>query len=305
MRRRDDDRVDAAPLPADAEPADALSAEALPADALRRRLVAPAGPLPRLVVVDRTGSTNDDVLAGLRDDPDAWPTGALLLADHQTAGHGRQGRTWVSAPRTSLTGTFVVRPVPGSGGLGWLPLVVGLGLVRALRAAAGVQAWLKWPNDVLVDQPGERGPAARRKVAGILAQTTPDGAAVAVGVGLNVTQRADQLPVPTATSLALTGDLHRPETGSPSICTDRSELLVATVTALAEVVGRWCAGGAGLADEVAQVCPTLGSQVRVDLPGGAALVGRAVRLADDGALVVVDPGGEHTVRAGDVVHLVT
>ncbi|MCL2091228.1 MAG: biotin--[acetyl-CoA-carboxylase] ligase [Micrococcales bacterium] len=276
----------------------------LRADQLRRRLVTPAGPLSRLVVVDRTGSTNDDVLAGLRDDPDAWPTGALLLADHQTAGHGRAGRTWVSAPRTSLTGTFVVRPGPGSGGLGWLPLVVGLGVVRALRTAAGVQAWLKWPNDVLVHQPGGRGSAARRKVAGILAQTTPDGAAVAVGVGLNVTQRADQLPVPTATSLALTRDLYYQRGRADGICTDRPALLVATVTALAEVVGRWCAGGAGLADEVAQVCTTLGCQVGVELPGGARLVGRAVRLADDGALVVADADGERPVRAGDVVHLV-
>ncbi len=287
----DDDPVDTAPLRA---------------DRLRRLLVKPAGPLPRLVVVDRTGSTNDDVLAGLRDDPDAWPTGALLLADHQTTGHGRRGRTWAAPPRTSLTGTFVVRPGSGSGGLGWLPLVVGLGVVRALRAAAEVEAWLKWPNDVLVDQPGEHGQAARRKVAGILAQAAPDGAAVAVGVGLNVTQRADQLPVPTATSLAVTRDLAcRARSGdSRRICTDRQQLLVATVAAVADVVGRWCTGGAGLPVEVGEVCASLGSQVRVELPGGAALVGRAVRLADDGALVVADPDGEHTVRAGDVVHLV-
>ncbi len=276
------------------------------AEPLRRRLVAPAGPLSRLVVVERTGSTNDDVLAGLREDPDAWPSGALLLADHQTAGHGRRGRTWVSGPGTSLTGTFVVRPGPGCGGRGWLPLVVGLGVVRALRSAAGVRAGLKWPNDVLVDQPD--GPP--RKVAGILAQTTPDGAAVAVGVGLNVTQRADQLPVATATSLALTSDrweqlgkTHDEQPDRARVCTDRHELLVATVTALADVVGRWCAEGAGLAAEVAQVCTTLGSQVRVELPGGAALVGRAVRLADDGALVVAGTDGERTVRAGDVVHL--
>lgn len=273
-----------------------MPATPLRADVLRRLLVAPAGPLTRLVVVERTGSTNDDVLAGLRDDPEAWPAGALLLADHQTAGHGRRGRTWVSAPRTSLTGTFVVRPGSGSGGLGWLPLVVGLGVVRALRAATGVPAWLKWPNDVLV--PDGPGSAALRKVAGILAQTTPDGSAVAVGVGLNVSQRADELAVPTATSLALSS-------GGSTSGTDRQELLVAGVAALGEVVARWCAGGTGLAAEVAQVCSTLGRQVRVELPGGSALVGRAVRLADDGALVVADPAGEHTVRAGDVVHLVT
>ena len=263
----------------------------LRADVLRDLLLPPAGPVPRLVVVDRTGSTNDDVLAGLRDEPDAWPTGALLLADHQTGGRGRLGRTWTAPARTSLTGTFVVRPGPGSGGLGWLPLVVGLGVVQALRAV-GVGAWLKWPNDVLVARPdGPGGGGELRKVAGVLAQVTADGAAVAVGVGLNVTQQADELPVPTATSLALVGG-----------CTDRQALLVALAAALADAVGRWCAGDAGLADEVAQVCTTLGRTVRVDLPGGTTLAGQAVRLADDGALVVVDQVDAHRVLAGDVVH---
>ena len=250
--------------------------------------------MPRLVVVDRTGSTNDDVLDGLRDDPEAWPTGALLLADHQTGGHGRLGRTWTAPAGTSLIGTFVVRPDPGAGGLGWLPLAVGLGTVRALRAAAGVEAWLKWPNDVLVVQPGASlldGWGDLRKVAGILAQVTADGAAVAVGVGLNVAQRVTDLPVPTATSLVLAG-------GS----TDRQALLVALTGTLADVVGRWRAGDASLADEVTQVCTTLGRTVRVELPGGATVVGRAVRLAGDGALVVADQEAEHRVLAGDVVH---
>ncbi|MCL2850467.1 MAG: biotin--[acetyl-CoA-carboxylase] ligase [Micrococcales bacterium] len=261
----------------------------LRADVLHRRLVVPAGPVPRLVVVDQTGSTNDDVLAGVREDPDAWPTGTLLLADHQSAGHGRAGRSWVSPPGTSVTGTFVVRPA--SGALGWLPLVVGLGVVHAL-GAAGVPAWLKWPNDVLVVQRGAEvlhGWGEHRKVAGILVQAAPDGT-LAVGVGLNVTQDAAALAVPTATSLALAG--------GP---TDRDGLVVALADALASTVGRWCAGEAALPDEVAAVCVTLGRTVTVELPGGARLVGQAVYLAPDGSLVVADHAGEHHVLAGDVV----
>jgi len=261
-------------------------------------LLAPAGPLARLEVVDRTGSTNDDVLAGLREDHDAWPTGSVLLADHQTDGHGRAGRTWVSTPRTSLTGTFVVRTSgdgQGPGGLGWLPLVVGLGVVRALRAHE-VAAWLKWPNDVLVVVPGAAvldGWADLRKVAGILVQATPDRSAVAVGVGLNVTQQAAELPVPTATSLALVG--------GP---TDREALLVTVATELAQVLGRWCAADANLPDEVCGMCTTLGRRVQATLPGGATLVGQALRLADDACLVIADETTEHRIHAGDVVHTV-
>ena len=270
----------------------------LRADVLRRALLPPAGPVPRLEVVGETGSTNDDVLAGVRDDPSAWPDGALLLAEHQSGGRGRLGRTWTAPARTSLTGTFVVRPGAAASGVGWLPLVVGLGVVRALRTDGGVQAWSKWPNDVLVAGPGRAaGPDGPRKVAGILVQATPDGQAVVVGVGLNVAQQVGQLPVATATSLALAG-------GS----TDRQALVVALARELAQVVGRWRswagdAVGAGLADEVAQVCATLGRPVRVELPGATTLTGQAVRLDSDGALVVAGSGGQHRVLAGDVVHL--
>ena len=289
--------------------------EPLCPDRLRRLLVAPAGPLARLVVVDSTGSTNDDVLAGLRDDPDAWPTGSLMLAEHQTHGRGRAGRTWVTAPGTSLIGTFVVRlPCEHDravrtpelvrldrvrtsqrppGGLGWLPLVVGLGVVQALRSCQ-VDAWLKWPNDVLVVTPlpaeDVDGWGSYRKVAGILAQATPDQSAVVLGVGLNVTQGHADLPVPTATSVALAG--------GP---TDREALLVALVEHLDRTLRRWCAADPAVAGEISQVCTTLGRTVHATLPGGATVVGKAVRLADDAALVIADGATEHHVRAGDVL----
>lgn len=279
-------------------------APALRASTLRALLLAPAGPLARLEVVDRTGSTNDDVVAGLRTTPERWPGGTLLVAEHQEAGRGRTGRTWQTPAHTSLTCTFVVRPGPTGEGLGWLPLIAGLGVVRALQATAGVPARLKWPNDVLVAPPGVPslpGWGGQRKVAGVLcdAVALPDELAVAVGIGVNVSQDAAALPVPTATSLVLAG----------ARGVDREVLLVALVSALAELSERWQAGGgqageSGLADEVAAVCMTLGSRVRVELPGGAVLVGRAERLAGDGALVVArEDGVEHVVRAGDVTHL--
>ena len=268
---------------------------------LRELLLAPAGPVARLDVVDRTGSTNDDVVAGLRSDPDAWPHASLLVADHQTAGHGRTGRTWTTPERAALTCTFVARPRSGPGTYGWLPLLAGLGTVRALRATAGVPAALKWPNDVVVDTGEEpvAGWGTARKVAGVLAQAVPEVPAVAVGIGVNVHQDRAALPVPWATSLALAG----------SRAVDRSTVLVALGAALDELARRWVATdgdavAAGLADEVAAVCTTLGQEVRVELPGGGTLTGTARSLAPDGALEVTDGSGAvHLVHAGDVEHV--
>ncbi len=270
---------------------------------LRDMLLAPAGPLARLDVVAETGSTNDDVVAALLTEPDAWPHASLLVAEHQTAGHGRAGRTWVAAPRASLSCTFVARPRSGPATYAWLPLLAGLGAVRALRATAGVRAVLKWPNDVLVELGDAVEPLAgwgtTRKVAGILAQAVPQVPAVAVGIGVNVDQAADELPVPWATSLALAG----------ARSADRASVLVALVGALDEVAQRWVEHGgdaqaAGLLDEVASVCSTVGQPVRVELPGGEVLHGTATGLADDGALLVRDAdGAQRHVLAGDVVHV--
>ncbi|WP_208012556.1 biotin--[acetyl-CoA-carboxylase] ligase [Cellulomonas shaoxiangyii] len=278
----------------------------LEVSALRALLLAPAGPLARLDVVDATASTNADVVAALRREPVAWPHASLLVADHQTHGRGRTGRTWLTPARSALTCTFVARPRSGPETYGWLPLLAGLGTVRALRATTGVRAVLKWPNDVLVDLGPDaddlEGWGTARKVAGILAEVVPDagpGPAVAVGIGVNVDQAADELPVPWATSLALAGARD----------TARSTVLTALVGALDEVASRWAEGGGdaaatGLADEVAAVCATLGRAVAVELPDGSTLRGTARRLDADGALVVADGDGrERTVHAGDVRHV--
>ena len=271
---------------------------------LRELLLAPGGPLARVEVVAAVGSTSTAVADELRADPASWPDRSLLVADEQDAGRGRAGRTWVTPPGAALTATLVLRPTVPADRLGWVPLLAGLGAVTAMRATAGVPAVLKWPNDVLVDLAGQvpelDGWGAGRKVGGILTEVVPlpDGPAVLVGIGVNVSQTADELPVPTATSLALAGAQH----------TDRETVLIAVVSAVLGAVDRWLAAGgdavaAGLADEVAADCATLGRDVHVDLPGGARLDGVARRLDPSGALVVVDAEGEHVVAAGDVLHV--
>ena len=276
---------------------------ALRASVLRGLLLAPVGPLDRLEVVERVGSTNTDLAGALARDPAAWPGVGLLVADHQDGGHGRAGREWTTPPRAALTLSISMWPTQPLAALSWLPLLAGLGAVHALRATTGVQATLKWPNDLLVPAPDHahlEGWGTARKVGGILSElvSTPAGPAVVLGIGVNVSQTRDELPVPSAISLAVAGARD----------VDREVLLVALVTALADLQERWRVAGevaaAGLADEVGAVCATSGQHVHVALPGGGELGGRALRLGPDGSLVVADASGaEHVVLAGDVLHV--
>ena len=223
----------------------------------------------RVEVLDTTPSTNAVVAERARA---GEAHGLVVVAEQQTAGRGRLDRTWVSPPRAGLTFSVLVRPDLPPDQVGWVPLLGGLAVARALREQTGVDAVLKWPNDVLV---------GGRKVCGLLAEAV--GGAVVLGVGLNVTTRADELPVPEATSLVLEG----------ATTTDRDTVLRAVLRALADVLGdRDLAGYRAL-------CSTLGRQVRVELPGGAHAEGLAEAVDDSGRLVV--DGSPYA--AGDVVHL--
>ncbi|GAA2727103.1 biotin--[acetyl-CoA-carboxylase] ligase [Cellulomonas aerilata] len=282
--------------------------EPLRPDALRERLVTPAGPVHRLEVVERTGSTNTDLADALRADPAAWGDVGVLVTEHQVDGRGRSGRSWQTPAAAALTFSIALRPPAPAQSVGWLPLLAGLAVVRAVRPLTDVPVSLKWPNDLLVDAPGAAeldGWGTHRKVGGILAELVPATASpvVVVGIGLNVSQTAAELPVPSALSLA--------GAGASGAALDRGGLLVAIVGELAGLVERWQRSGgdvraAGLADDVAAVCTTLGLPVRVELPGDQELRGTAVELAPDGALLVRDEQGQvHPVRAGDVRHVRT
>ena len=143
--------------------------------------------LPDLTVevVETAPSTNavvaERALAGA-------PDGLVVVADHQTAGRGRLDRTWESPPGTALTFSMLLRPQSPTRAWPWLPLLAGYAVGKALQAR-GLDAGVKWPNDVLVGE---------RKVAGILVERleTPDGPAAVVGVGINAALTPDALPVP-------------------------------------------------------------------------------------------------------------
>ncbi|MGC5167354.1 biotin--[acetyl-CoA-carboxylase] ligase [Luteimicrobium sp. DT211] len=280
----------------------------LDADALASALLAPRGPLARLEVVPTSGSTNADLLAAARSDPDAWPVPALLVADHQTSGRGRAGRTWETPARAALTSSLLVEPGVPAARLSWLPLLVGLAVVRAVRRTTAIDAVLKWPNDVLLpaaDGVVVEGWGPYRKAVGILVEGLADGRAV-VGVGVNVSQEADELPVPSATSLVLSG--------AEGVA--RGALLVAQVGELTRILTAWRDAGGDpgsarvpdgsgtLASAVADACVTVGSRVAVDLVDGSRLDGEADGLGPDGALLVRgDDGSRRAVVAGDVRHV--
>lgn len=216
--------------------------------------------------------------------------GLVVAADHQVAGRGRLDRTWETPAGTAATFSIVLRPTVPAATWPWLPLLVGHNVTKAL-VALGYDARVKWPNDVLLDDD--------RKVGGILVERveTPDGPAAIIGVGINVAMTADELPVDTATSLAVASP------GSP----DRTQVLIEAVTAVREGYDVWQAGGelgtARLATSYRSHCATLGREVRVDLPGGGRLTGRATDIDADGRLVVETASGTERVGAGDVVHV--
>lgn len=205
------------------------------------------------------------------------PEGTVVVAEEQTAGRGRRGRGWDSAARAGLWWSLLLRPTVPVDRIGWLPLVVGVAVARALRARAGLDARLKWPNDVLIDD---------GKVAGILAERLADGAVV-VGVGINVDQPADELPAGGA-SLRMLGHV-----------IDRTQLLVDVLEQVASIYRSWNSG-ADMGQAYADLSLTLGSEVSVD-PGARSIAGLAVRLGTSGELVIRDSAGvEQVVSAGDV-----
>ena len=247
-----------------------------------------AGTPWQVELVAQTGSTNTDLrAAALRGD--AGP-GHLLLAEHQHDGRGRSGRRWECAPGTGLTFSVLVDPAPVAlARWGWLPLLAGLALADAGRHSSGVALRVKWPNDVLADDGA--------KIAGILCERvdTARGPLAIIGIGVNVSAAADQLPVATAGSFATAG--------APGV--DRVALLVAIARRLEARLATWRAAGgdaaaAGLADAYAAASATLGTEVSVELPGGSRVSGIAVRIDDSGALVLHTVDGERTVAAGDV-----
>lgn len=291
---------------------------------------------PRIDVVERTGSTNVDLAERVRGGD---LERAVLIAEFQSAGRGRHARVWTAPPRTQLS-ISVVLPLPptdvagprsralggralgdrtlGDREVGWVPLLTGLAAVASV-APTGVTAEMKWPNDVMVGD---------KKLAGILAELVfapagdqsresgavagpGPGAAVVIGMGLNVALTAADFPTDRAISiLQARGDLESEESAAAldPIAVDRSAL---DRTALAgrylrELDRRfeqWLTDPAGLIADYRTVCATIGQRVRIELPDRIE-VGTAIDVTAAGNIVVRGEDGVQTAyAAGDVTHL--
>jgi BirA family biotin operon repressor/biotin-[acetyl-CoA-carboxylase] ligase len=257
-----------------------LTRPPLSAARLRRALVAD-GTWRELEVVSSTASTNADLNARARA---GEPAGYVLIAEEQTAGRGRLDRSWQAPARSSLLMSVLLRPRPAPAGWTLLPFVAGVAVAEAVRAVGHLPAELKWPNDVLV---------GGRKLGGILVERVDS--AVVVGIGVNVSLRSAELPVPTATSVALAGGV-----------ADREVLAKEVLRALARRFDAWqAADGASssILPAYREICATIGWNVTVQLPGGESVDGLVSAVDDTGRLVVMSDDGATAVSAGDVVHV--
>jgi BirA family biotin operon repressor/biotin-[acetyl-CoA-carboxylase] ligase len=235
-------------------------------------------------LLDEVDSTNrlliDEALRGA-------PEGVVAVADHQSAGRGRLGRTWSAAPGAALLVSVLLRPTLPVDRLHLVTMAAGLAAADGVEETTGVRPGLKWPNDLVVDD---------RKLAGLLAESATGGGgqALVVGVGINVAGVPTEVAGIATSCEAVTG---RP--------VDRSALLVSFLCALETRYANLDASGGtdAILSAYRADCVTLGRQVRVEM-AGTTLEGKATDVAGSGQLLVTDATGARTaVTAGDVVHL--
>jgi len=229
--------------------------------------------------VDETGSTNDDLWDAARS---GAPDRSVLVAGFQSAGHGRLDRRWDATPGANLLVSLLIRTLPANPHV--LTHAVALAARTAAKDVGGVDAELKWPNDLLVDG---------RKLAGLLAVAGPfvgdRPEFVIVGLGMNVNWAPDD-------AVSLSG-------AKGGAAFDVDAVLRSFLAALERILA---SSDANVNDLYRRHLSTLRREVRIDLPNGDVLEGRALDVESDGRLVVLDRCGvTHRLAVGDVVHVRT
>ena len=234
-----------------------------------------------------TDSTNRVALELADAGADEW---TLVVAGQQTAGRGRLGRSWASAPRKALLVSVILRPAVEPSRAALLSLQAAWALVVACPSLPSGAVRAKWPNDLVV---------GRRKLGGILSEASivDDGIRhLVLGVGVNVSMLPDDFPEgvrEAATSLALEGAQ-----------VDHTDLLGRFLSAFRAAYPPGDAAWEEVVDRYRSVCSTLGRRVRAATTSGRTVEGEAIAISPSGALVVRDgKGGEHVVGFGEVAHL--
>jgi BirA family biotin operon repressor/biotin-[acetyl-CoA-carboxylase] ligase len=238
---------------------------------------------PLTIELERCHSTQDELrllaLAGA-------PAFTVVRADVQDAGRGRRGRSWQTQPGAALLASVLLRPQRPASELSGLAIVGGVAAARVARGL-GVDAWLRWPNDVVV---------GGRKLAGVLAELM-DGPAILLGVGMNGDAGLEDLPETDGlppTSLRLEG---APLATPP-------ELAALLVSELRPLCARFDAGGfAAVRGDAEELDALRGLELELALAGGETARGVARGFADDGALVLDTPDGARQHRSGIVARV--
>jgi BirA family transcriptional regulator, biotin operon repressor / biotin---[acetyl-CoA-carboxylase] ligase len=233
--------------------------------------------------LEETGSTNDDALAWA---DEGALEGAVVVAEQQTAGRGRWGRTWLSEPGLALMFSIVLRPRLALERVGLVTTALGTACAQAITDATDLPVRLKWPNDLTVNG---------QKLAGLLVESriTADGIeAAAGGVGVNVMYRREELPdviATRATSLAIEMDRAPPT---------RPDLLAAMLNSFSGLYPSL--DEAALLERASALSDVIGGWARVRFADGRTIEGRALRLVGNGALELDTESGVTTVDSGEV-----
>jgi len=214
----------------------------------------------------------------------------VAIADHQTAGRGRQQNPWVSAPGESLCLSLAYRFDAAPPELPALTLALGIGLAETLRAAGVAAIQLKWPNDLLIND---------AKLGGILTESVVRGnrVTVVVGIGLNVELRSVREQVDVSRWALSAGSLADAMPSPPS----REALSTMLIDSVVSTLQQYAAAGfAPVASRFAAYDWLFGKELEVDTAEGL-VTGHGAGVADDGALRVATTGGERQIIAGSIM----
>lgn len=232
--------------------------------------------------VETTGSTNADLSALARA---GAPEGTVRIADEQTSGRGRLARAWVSPAGASVSLSVLLKPRHGAEEWGWLSALAGMAIADALEEMAppGVRVELKWPNDVLIDG---------KKVCGILSERIehPDGARAVVGMGINLSLTEAQLPVPHATSLALSG-----------FEASALDVVLGVLRHFERHYRNWQADP-DVRAAYQRRCASIGAELRIVVSETETVSGRGVGVDRFGRLLIDAAGQVRAFAVGDVIH---
>ena len=228
----------------------------------------------RVSVVDVTTSTQTALVT--RAIAGKVKPGDVITANFQRAGRGRMSRTFEAPKNSALLFSFYLKPQRKKEDWGWISLIAGTSVAQVLKKYS---ATVKWPNDILIKE---------KKVSGLICEFNGEG--VVVGIGINVGMTIDELPVPTATSLAIQGATN----------IDRNHLLADVLNEFESIFTHWDLGDDSITGLYTSLCSTLGTKVQIHYPNDLIEKGIATGISARGELIL--DSGSH-VQAGDVVHL--